>query len=123
MIQHNLIHQFLFWGKITGAAMAFVSVITFLYQKLVAPVVRKVVHISSTIDKLDTNCIPTLQHSLDSQDVVLSDLKAGHVRLGDQMIRFGERQDGVEKSVGLLHTSLMNHLENTSREKRKKARG
>lgn len=121
-IEHTLIGEFLFWGKIAGASMAFLSVLTLLYQKLVSPVVRKVVYISSTIQKLDTNCIPTIQTSLNNQDVVLGTLKSGHEEFRTQLGKFTARQDGVEKSVSQLHTSLMNHLENTSREKRKKVK-
>jgi hypothetical protein len=42
MINHSLVHHFLFWGKVAGAVMAFASVLTFLYQKVIAPIIHKV---------------------------------------------------------------------------------
>ena len=122
MISQVVVEGFIHYGKIVSAGMAFAGLITFLYQKLVSPVVRKVVHISSTIDKLDTNCIPTIQRSLDDQDVVLGGLKRGHEDFKTQLGQFTLRQDGLEKTVTATHTALLNHLENTSREKRKKVK-
>ena|SRR5271170_3064634 len=122
MISPVLVEEFIHYGKIVSAAMAFVGLITFLYQKLVSPVVRKVVHISTTIDKLDTNCIPTIQASLDSQDIVLGGLRKGHEEFRVQLNQFTTRQDGIEKIANATHTALLNHLENTSREKRKKVK-
>lgn len=115
-------HTFIFYGKIASAAVAFTTVAGLLYKYLIRPVVNKIVHINDTITKLDTNCIPTLQRSLDNQDRVLDGLKKGHEEFKTQIAIVAARQSNFETSLNTIHQDLMNHLESASKEKRKKVK-
>jgi hypothetical protein len=123
MTDHSeLLRQFVLWGKITGAVITFSTLAAFLYRRLMKPVVEKVIYIGATIKKLDTNCIPTIQTSLNNQDGVLEELKAGHKSLACKIESFEVRQSNVEQKVNATHEALLNHLENTSRERPKRSK-
>jgi hypothetical protein len=117
-------HTFIFYGKIAGATVSFITIagiiFGFIYKKLIKPAVGKIVHINDTITKLDTNCIPTLQRSLDNQDRVLDGLKKGHEEFKTQIAIVAARQSNFETSLSTIHQDLMNHLESTSKEKQEK---
>lgn len=115
----NFWHAIIFYGKVAGGIGSIGTLIGLTHKYLVGPMFRKVVHINDVLTKFDTNCIPTMQRSLDNQDTVLGELVIGHKEFKDQMVSFAIRQNFVEKQVGSMHTSLLNHLENVSREKRK----
>jgi hypothetical protein len=108
-------HTFFFYGKITGAASAFFSAATYLYKKLVSPVVNKVVHINDTVSALATNHFPHIQAALDSQDVEIAEIKMG-------VAQYGGRLDSTDHTVKMLHQSLVNHLESVSSETPRKKR-
>lgn len=112
-------HSIIFYGKVAGGLASIGTLLGLFHKYIVMPSFRKVVHINDVLTKFDTNCLPTMQRSLDNQDVVLGDLITGHKELKDQVATFTVRQNVVEKAVGTMHTSLLNHLENVSREKRK----
>jgi hypothetical protein len=104
-------HEFNFYGKTIGTAFTFLSVLTYLYKKLVSPVVKKVVNINDTVSSLALNHFPHLQNALASQEIQLKEIKTS-------VVEYGARLENTNKAVETLHQSFTNHIENESRKKR-----
>lgn len=113
----------IFYGKVVAAVGTLCVALSYLYKKLVSPVVKRVTHISSTVDLLASNHIPHLEMSmksqeetLRSQDVVLGELKMDVRDTKEQIEKYGEGLSETKNAVGTLQTALMNHLEHNSME-------
>lgn len=115
MTDQIFLEHFILYGKVAGASVAFGTVTAVLYRALISPVVRKVVHINETVSTLAVNCIPTIQRSLDAQDIVLKDLRT-------DVTKFGQSLNETKNTVSALDVAFTNHLESVSKEKVKKRR-
>ena len=122
MTDQIFLQHFIFYGKVAGAVVAFGTLAAVFYRTLVSPVVRKVVHINETVSTLAGNCIPTIQRSLDAQDKVLEEVKKDVQQSKETITQYGEGLEETKQTVGLLHSALLTHLENSSAEKAKKKR-
>jgi hypothetical protein len=116
---HHFISVLIFYGKVVGAVMAIGSLLSWGYQKLISPVIKKVTTISDTVSAFSTNHLPHLQSALDAQDIVLQEIKEDNKKQNEVLAGYGVRMDHTDKSVQSLYHALLNHLENTSREVKK----
>jgi ribosomal protein L7/L12 len=120
MIPHTFWGTFVFYGKVAGSIISLGVLISFVYSKMISPVVRKVVDINETVTALAKNHLPHIQASLNAQDTVLAEVKKDVQQSKEKITQYGEGLAETKQTVHMLHSTLLNHLENTSAEKAKK---
>lgn len=118
LAHYDLIQRFIWYGKIAGAAVSFISIVALLHTKLVSPVFSRVKTTNEAVAALMNNHLPHLQESLNNQDKVLGEMKTDVEETKSEVKSLQVGLDNTAKSVDTLQTAFMTHLENASKEKR-----
>ena len=112
---------FYLWSKVIAAAGSAVGVIYGIISWLRAAY-HQIKKTNDTMELLMSNHLPHIQTSLDSHGDALGVLSSDIRDVGTKMDGMEKRQEDLRKGVHTLGESFLRHLENTSKETKKRKR-